>query len=126
MKLQLNELMVGDWVHPMGHPDIKVQVRPEDYINLVEYEPIIITPEILEKIGFASVRNVGYIIDDYNGTQVIYDRFDSNLRIIKDYKVRLDIDFFGDMSVHELQHALRLLEIEKEIMNSYGKIYRSI
>lgn len=123
MKLQLNELMVGDWVHPMGHPDTKVQVRPEDYINLSEYEPIIITPEILEEIGFASVRNVGYIIDDYDGSQVIYDRWNSNLRIIENYKVRLDIDFLGDMSVHELQHALRLLEIEKEIMNSYGKIY---
>ena len=120
MKLQLNELMVGDWVHPMGHPDINAKVRPEDYINLSEYEPIIITPEILEKIGFVSQRNVGYIIDDYNGNQVIYDRWNNNLRIIENYKVRLDIDFFGDMSVHELQHALRLLEIEKEIMKSYG------
>lgn len=116
MKLQQKEIMVGDWVHPMGHTEINAQVKPEDYINWVEYEPIPITKEILEKIGFESIHNVGYVLDLRYNTQVIYDFWNHNFRIVKDYKVLLDINFFDYMSVHELQHALRLLEIEKEIV----------
>lgn len=116
MKLQQKELMVGDWVHPMGHTEINAQVKPEDYINWVEYEPIPITKEILEKIGFESIHNVGYVLDLRYNTQVIYDFWNHNFRIIENYKVRLDIDFYDEMSVHQLQHALRLLEIEKEII----------
>ena len=80
-----------------------------------EIEPIPLTPEILEKIGFETQPNIGYIIDDWNGTQIIYDRWNHNLRIIKNYKVCLDIETFDDIAVHELQHALRICGIEREI-----------
>ena len=120
--------MIGDliynhrkWICPVtaidkDHVIVIAQHYGESSYRWEDVNPIPLTPEILEKIGFASVHNIGYIIDDYNGTQVIYDFWNHNFRIIKDYKVRLDIDFFGDMSVHELQHALRLLEIGKEIL----------
>ena len=83
--------------------------------NIDELKPIPLTPEILEKIGFVAQPNIGYVIDDWDGTQIIYDRWNHNLRIIKNYKTCLDIETFDDIAVHELQHAFKLCEIEKEI-----------
>lgn len=118
MKLQLNELMVGDWVHPMGHPDIKAQVKPEDYINLAEYEPIPLTPEILEKNGFTSDNNIATLLhrDDskYELYKIKYVYYGSWLEMVdkvNDNKLRVHCYY-----THELQHALRLLGIEKEIV----------
>ena len=123
------ELMIGDWV--MYNPNVFIddeyetakewfptQINSGEDIDLaIEgcYDSIPLTPEILEKIGFSTEPNIGYIIDDYDGTQIIYDSWNHILRIIKNYKTCLDIRTFGDLSVHELQHALRLLDIEKEI-----------
>ena len=126
--MEANELMIGDWVRTnLGHI-IQVESITEDEINLEwngnesygginikEVESIPLTPEILEKIGFETRPNIGYIIDDWDGTQIIYGSWDHNLRIIKNYKTCLDIETFDDIAVHELQHALRLCEIEKEI-----------
>lgn len=130
------ELMIGDWVlydnqpHQIRQLGIFGENRDgEDYpavcvgkpngIGLIlernEIEPIPLTPEILEKNEFTSQPNIGYIIDDYDGMQIIYDDWNHNLRIIKNYKVCLDIETFDVISVHELQHALRFCGIEKEI-----------
>ena len=131
--MNANELMIGDWVYNKHHKK-NIQITPYDFFThghlpsgrqyfigepeLVsgrDLEPILLTPEILEKIGFETQPNIGYIIDGYDGTQIIYDRWNNNLRIIKDYKTCLDIKTFSGLSVHELQHALRICEIEKEI-----------
>lgn len=124
--------MIGDWVQVPCLIDntenynawcqIK-QLRDGDLdvigfkeLSYDELEPIPLTPEILEKIGFEIQPNIGYIIDDWDVTQIIYDSWNHNLRIIKNYKACLDIETFDDMAVHQLQHALRLCGIEKEII----------
>jgi hypothetical protein len=117
------DLMVGDKLKTVfSQKIVEVKEIKQNCIytedNGYEYneiEPIPLAPEILEKIGFETQPNIGYIIDDWNGTQIIYDRWNHNLRIIKNYKVCLDIETFDDFAVHELQHALKLCEIEREI-----------
>lgn len=85
-------------------------------------EPIPLTSEILEKNGFRKLNNQYYltlskiydtweiIIDVYNGfyyLNVDQDRDDVDQGGIRDLKI---------FKVHELQHALRLCGIEKEIV----------
>ena len=121
--MKANELMIGDWV--MDGKNITqitsitcdgiIETTFNESSNIEVIEPISLTPEVLEKIGFSTEPNIGYIIDDYDGTQIIYDSWNNNLRIIKDYRTCLDIETFNDLTVHELQHALRICGIEKEI-----------
>ena len=122
--MKATELMIGDWVYLVkDYGNSKKDILRIDALDLhrisdgmLEVEPIPLTQEILEKIGFGTERNIGHIIDDWDGTQIIYNSWDHNLRIIKNYKTRLDIETFDDIAVHELQHALRLCGIEKEIV----------
>jgi hypothetical protein len=125
MKIQAKDLMVGDWVKfknsDLAHKVIAVagksiKVDKTHWYSANIFDPIHLTPVVLEKIGFETQPNIGYIIDDWDGTQIIYDSWNYNLRIIKDYKTCLDIKTFDDTAVHELQHALRLCGIEKEIV----------
>ena len=125
--MKVNELMVSDLVYNHRnwicsiveiHKDSAVIIAKhygEEEFKLDDLRPISLTPGILEKIGFETQPNIGYIIDDWDGTQIIYDSWNHNLRIIKNYKVCLDIETFDDIAVHELQHALKLCGIEREI-----------
>lgn len=122
--MAVKNLMIGDWVLD-GNVyaqvtsitcDGIIETTHNETSNIELVEPIPLTPEILEKIGFETQRNIGYIIDDWDGTQIIYDSWNHTLRIIKDYKTCLDIETFNEMTVHELQHALKLCGIEKEIV----------
>ena len=76
--------------------------------------PIAITAEILEKIGFWREHNVGYVMEE-GEYEIIYDLFDHKLRILKNREQILNLEYWGEMCVHELQHALRLCNIDKEI-----------
>ena len=122
--MKAKDLMIGDKLKTVfGQKIVEVKEIKQNCIytegNAYEYneiEPVPLTPDILEKIGFGTERNIGYIIDDWDGTQIIYNSWDHNLRIIKNYKACLDIETFDDIAVHELQHALRLCGIEKEIV----------
>ena len=114
--MKASDLMIGDWVQVPSELNRYKRLRSTfDMDEAVLYEPISLTPEILEKIGFSTEPNIGYIIDDYDGTQIIYDSWNNNLRITKDYKTCLDIEPFNDLTMHELQHALRICGIEKKI-----------
>lgn len=114
--MKAEDLMIGDWVQiPSELNRYKILKSTFDMDEAVLYEPIPLTPEILEKIGFTTEPNIGYIIDDWDGNQIIYDSWNHVLRIIKDYKTCLDIETFNDLTVHELQHALKLCGINKEI-----------
>lgn len=111
-----NELMIGDWVYNKNI-DKPMQVYPqmlpqmfrrtpnattEDY-NIY---PVPITPEILEKNGFGSLDESG----------VSY-RIDAAKRI--SLSVLGKDAYIDDMDaryVHQLQHALRLCGINKEIV----------
>lgn len=113
--MKASDLMIGDWVIGRSGEPFKIGIIDPDFLYWNEIEPIPLTHEILVKIGFSTEPNIGYIIDDYDGTQIIYDSWNNNLRIIKDYKTCLDIEPFNDLTVHELQHALKLCGIKKEI-----------
>ena len=121
--------MIADWVLYEGEP---YQIRRlgiygvdrdgEDYpavcvgkptgIGLIvernEIEPIPLTPEILEKIGFKNKGTLWYLEED--NFELEHNNNDSFIWIVGDVYIVALIKY-----VHELQQALRLSKIEKEI-----------
>lgn len=133
--MKANELMIGDWVlydrepyqirrlgiygeNRDGESYPAVCVGKPKGIGLViernEIKPIPLTPEILEKNGFYYENNVGHILEHYN-YEIIYDVWKHELRILENREQILKIKAFDEMCVHELQHALKLCGINKEI-----------
>lgn len=126
------DLMIGDWVSlfqgKIDGSNCNVQIcfigeygevgieGCEEYTsaNCNLLFPIHLTPEILEKNGFWCERNVGYVMEEYE-YEIIYDLFDHKLRILKNREQILNLEYFDEMCVHELQHALLLAGVEKKI-----------
>ena len=117
--MKTNELMIGDWVNvsklnkpirvgAVYHTMIIPNSDDDDVHASIgdEYlEPIPLTPEILEK-NLATEHHISWCIG--------WDRKDDIHVEIKCED--LHAAFYGVIDfVHELQHALRLCEIEKEI-----------
>jgi hypothetical protein len=119
--MKAEEFMIGDLVHPIEMPDIVCQVRPEDYVNLVEYDPIHLTPEILEKNGFEwHNEEAKYFPSTWcYGEFMLEPIVDGKLFLIvsrSDYDdEETNYTPFTIKYVHELQHALRLCRTEKKI-----------
>lgn len=137
--MNINDLMIGDWVLKLeqgGHyKKAKITAIYKDTIscvksNNIEYilsinaiEPIPLTPEILEKNGivydydqeecvadYTYIKVKGYL---YQEEYVLIDYYNGHIKLINDISntvVEMNINY-----VHELQHALRLCKIEKEI-----------
>lgn len=131
--MRIEELSIGDWVcaeqlcgvhnEPRLTPPMKVVGLGESWVNLeidseqgdpFEFEPceirgVTITPEILEKNGVALVEDY-----DENGGLFTCPAFsaikygDSYTFEVPHARVRVEY-------VHQLQHAIRLAEIDKEI-----------
>lgn len=128
MKIEVEDLMVGDWVYIKEYPTIAqpMQVKKEHFVrSLVEFEPIPITPEILEKNGFydrseGSKFNYVILTNEY---QISYypkvNRFSIYKKGIDPFYDK-DKFFCGFKNivkyVHELQHALKQCRIEKKIV----------
>ena len=93
--MKANELMIGDLVK-CGKRYMKVTQLAED-MDCDDIEPIPLTPEILEKNGIELSVGPGGL---YQGTIS---------------GVNCHIEFNIIKYVHELQNALRLCGIEKEI-----------
>jgi hypothetical protein len=130
--MDAKDLMIGDWVLYRGDPIMiweideyydRVNTEPDGYngitcVEISDINPIPLTPEILEKNGF--VRHAaydGWLISDDNGGGIIEyrtDYFDGMLRINYTKKPFSKISI-KLKHVHELQHALRLCNISKEI-----------
>lgn len=129
--MKANELMIGDWVQGFV-PDTysRVEAIPGEnrlgvissgghYIASVadDFQPIPLTPEILEKNGWKHKyygiyrQTIGetITIDIYPEGCSVEDERGSQCR----YRLRHHLP--GPKFVHELQHALRLCGIEKEI-----------
>lgn len=133
--MKAKELMLGDWVYNTYHKK-NIKITPYDFfthghLNGHQYimglgtpclgrdlEPIPLTPEILEKNGFK-----------YNDEEVYDDCIwsDGNIMLRLEYGFRIVVtNDFDDEStnrtpfvlryVHQLQHALRLCGIDKEIV----------
>lgn len=137
--MKATELMVGDVVRCNTLPYIQVasitkkkigyHVKPNEprmhYIRLCEVNPIPLTPEILEKNGFKNGKlNVSpqYYLEDsgvFIGVTLkdIPDKH-KGIDIAKSRLFfQLDVSHIEEaLYVHQLQHALRLCRIEKEII----------
>ena len=143
--MKVEDLQIGDWVEVIqnGNPTY-AQVQMIDgykgnstenecvcgalYYNIDELKPIEITPEILEK-NFDYGRGIGW----YDVYFVREDEYDENYFVTKYIAIRdahrypkkarftvirdnEDNVLFEVKYVHELQHALKLCGIEKEII----------
>lgn len=127
--MKANELMIDDWVlwkdkpvqiarvsgvvYSFGHIDVTLAHCGNGVLethDIKSISPIPLTPEIIEKNGFVDeMSNHAYRTDNYH---VCYYCADARLSINK-YGAILDVHCFY---VHQLQHALRLCGIEKEIV----------
>ena len=138
--MKATDLMIGDWVKIKGHLDYdKVQEIARDenmqwYISFAcsatlfrtyEFEPIPLTPEILEKNGWS----LDPVLQCYTSTPLwLYGEGSINLllqfptkqsagslKIIDNQKIRNLSDFTWKdrLYIHELQHALRLCGLDK-------------
>ena len=134
--MKANGLMIGDWVLYDGEPNIITEVSEiihgeatvcfvgNNYMaDMDEIEPILLTPEILEKNGFTKstpppgIHAKCYELDNkkdkYNLTIADYNKYKRLLLNVDSedsecFNIKCDY-------VHELQHALRLCRIKKEI-----------
>ena len=142
--MKANELAVGDWAFSpeMKQPiTIKAILEHNQVIfaqritndvsnryqrNCSEIEPIPLTPEILEKNSDGSFFNHDSKIIGYDGKRSTYHLGKAILYVEWErisMKPYIEIYGLGDTfyknyvgSVHELQHALRLCDIDKEIV----------
>lgn len=137
--MEARELVIGDWVYNVHNkkPEQVQEIREElimlEYNDLYDYdeiEPIPLTAEILEKNGFIYYNYghnyYGWKIDDderfvieksYKNLYQIDGDNSFHIGIVSDDRESYFLDTFCTISyVHELQHALRLCGIDKEIV----------
>ena len=129
--MKAEELMIGDWVrqkfsglHLRVHsitPPYILAYGEEGRFHEDSIEPIPITPEILEKNGFE--RNETHISTDFD---LVMDGVDIFIIIFDDGDIVVDIEknivdgvnrlhHCEIKYVHQLQQAMRLCGINKEI-----------
>ena len=126
--MEAKELMIGDWLFYRGQFnafEFKVEqitkrkvgyhAEPNEsrmhYIILSECEPIPITPEFLERNGFEKVQSL-YYLKSLNKVYLCFIEYNivNNCLFINDGLIPRPIRY-----VHQLQHALKLCGIEKEM-----------
>lgn len=119
--MKATDLMIGDWVRIKGHLDYdKVREIAKDenmqwYISFAcsatlfrayEFEPIPLTPEILEKNGFIKVNSQRY---DYGYPDTdCYVKVNPKKNMIHVNGRNANSNLYSHSFVHELQRALRL------------------
>lgn len=118
--MKANELMIGDWVLDT-RTGIPLRVNPfMAEFEVPEWQPIPLTLEILKKNGILHDKCSFYYVikDDENLECTYYIRQTSQ----GNWEIGVDIGaytcpvFVEIKYVHELQHALRLYKIDKEII----------
>lgn len=137
------ELMIGDWVYN-AHHERNIRITPYDFFTHGHYsdgsqfimgrpalgrdlEPIPLSKEILEKNGFTYCKSDGgfylHATISYGNWDVyvvlfnVTDEYRNNqLHIASPDDSYTAIHLMECNHVHELQHALRLCGIEKEIV----------
>ena len=102
---------------------IEVEVRDGEYnvdAHEDELKPIPLTPEILEKNGF-ELKGDGWLwcedkdVEEQNYSFVQFRR-DGEVRVVEINHLNKAVTKFRNIqNVHELQHALKLCGIDKEI-----------
>lgn len=134
--MKATEIQIGDWVKYTNPPYIKVasitkrkigyHIKDDEprmhYVRLCEVEPIPLTAEILKKNGFEESERFRsttfrlFVKDCF----VVIDSFHDNKVGRYNWAIGVHSCYTGYQCamihyVHELQHALRLYGIDKEI-----------
>ena len=119
-EIKISELSIGDWVEIDGAATKVWYLSQDSEVNDTTYdwvEPIPLTPEILEKNGFVKWQGGLVLIGD----EISCRYEDGNLTIEQGYRAndgvlveRLLVNI-ECKAVHQLQHALRLAQVEKDI-----------
>lgn len=126
--IKKEELMVGDWVmydpnvfiedeYEPTHPMYPAKIESGEDIDCAIndcYAPIKLTSEILEKIGFRKCNEYEYRLECPEMIVSISEEPTTFYLYIESMAYTLNLEMCIDY-VHELQHALRLCGIEKEI-----------
>lgn len=129
--LGVDEIMVGDWVYIKDYPIRKEakQVVPEHFVrSLVEFEPILLTVDILKKnfqcyeyfdekftqeyIGHCDIQNT-----NTSTCRIHYHYYTRNNNCYESIKAGFNM-VLGEIQlkyVHQLQHFLRLVGYKGEI-----------
>lgn len=120
--MKATELMIGDWIQvpPSGIRKMKITWLQEDFGEINDIEPVPLTPEILEKNGFEDIGDETWQLEekpywfwvDFLNHQYGCE-FDTSTYENEDDEHRLKL--YGIPAVHELQHAMKLCGIEKQI-----------
>lgn len=108
--MKTNELMIGDWVLDTrtGTP-LRVNPFMAEF-EVPEWQPIPLTVEILEKNGFEDTIGDAFWIS--TSCNLLWkDGKLQNFCREEDDEVCIPCEY-----VHELQHALRLCKVDKEIV----------
>lgn len=120
--MKITELTIGDWVldgttkaQATGIAcDGEIETTFNEHSNIELIEPISITSEILENNGFEREDNDTYVWRHESGLEKII-WFDGGYITV--VSVRCDRNYEGYCcDVHELQHALKICGINKEIV----------
>ena len=129
--MKANELMIGDWVMYHNHIPMKITQLSPDFDDMDDLNPIPLTGEILKKNGFKegtySILGKGgyksFPEYKYINREEITDTSKNLIKVsysdenggVYDISFGIGSHIFDLKYVHELQHALRLCGIEKEI-----------
>lgn len=129
--MKANELMIGDLVIIEGYSricaitEVGVYFVDRNGIGTTSFdriEPIPLTTEILEKNGFIrqQLGHFRYENEDNDLVMAFYPKeknyTEGGYDYIDIYKGRMTLQDMPISYVHELQHALRLCGIDKEIV----------
>lgn len=124
-KINISDLSVGDWVRVINQFDaqidgyhsesgslsLKTRQRNLVYYRLEDIHPIPITPEILEANGFSHNGKRWYTPELFT-----LEQWTDNWTIIIDCACGDYVcEVYTIKYIHQLQHALRLAGVEKEI-----------
>lgn len=124
--MKVEDIQIGDWVqNPLGAPYQVLAIHfykingdgdgyygihlknkgAEARLEIYDLHPVPLTPEILEKNGMRNGYEAYYVSYSQNDTSwyFVYDSDSCSLNVLIS-------------NVHELQHALRLCGIDKEIV----------
>ena len=122
-KLTCCDLMIGDWVFRPDCYDKVVEVRKDSILGsdplrglipIADLQPIPLTAEVLEKNNFEKHYDGDIII--YTHPQGIIIEMGINYKLFDDGRFYVRGIQHRLYYVHELQHALRLCGVDKEIV----------
>jgi hypothetical protein len=123
-ELKIKDVMIGDWVDVRNDADPNTphleRITPSHFFRDEHWYGVELVSEILEKNGFENIgddiyqleeKPCWFWVDFFKHTYGC--EYDTSTYEYEDDEHRLKL--YGIPSVHELQHALSLCGIEKEI-----------